>query len=125
MKDTLSHLNIICKDWIREVQFYRSEIPYFKKRLGEVSADYSSMDIKAQVSHFENRMVIMNEHYDELLHDLNLKEQEILGNANAQPKYINAKMLEIDDSILELVEYTGQEFKTFKAEFYQFLAKYM
>ncbi|MES2796141.1 MAG: hypothetical protein V4683_09255 [Bacteroidota bacterium] len=125
MKDTLSHLHVYTKDWIREIQFYKSEIPFFKKRLEEIATDYSSSTILAQVDHFENRLLIMRNHYDELLHDLNLKEQEILGNASANPKYINAKMLEIDSKILDLVDYTGHEFKDFKAEFYKFLSKYM
>jgi hypothetical protein len=34
-------------------------------------------------------------------------------------------MVEIDDKIIELVDYTTQEFKDFKSEFYKFLAKYM
>ena len=125
MKDTLSHLHVYTKDWIREIQFYKSEIPFFKKRLEEIAGDYSSKEILAQVDHFENRLLIMRNHYDELLHDLNLKEQEILGNAAANPKYINAKMLEIDSKILDLVDYTTHEFKDFKSEFYTFLSKYM
>lgn len=125
MKDTISHLHIISKDWIREIQFYKSEIPLFRKRLEEIALDYTSSDVLAQVDHFENRLLIMRNHYDELLHDLNLKEQEILGKAVINPKYINAKMVEIDDKIIELVDYTTQEFKDFKSEFYKFLAKYM
>ncbi len=125
MKDTISHLHIISRDWIREIQFYKSEIPFFRKRLEEIASDYTSSDVLAQVDHFENRMLIMSNHYDELLHDLNLKEQEILGKAAINPKYINAKMVEIDDKIIELIDYTTQEFKDFKSEFYKFLAKYM
>lgn len=125
MKDTISHLHIISKDWIREIQFYKSEIPLFRKRLEEIASDYTSSDVLAQVDHFENRLLIMRNHYDELLHDLNLKEQEILGKAAINPKYINAKMVEIDNKIIELIDYTANEFKNFKSEFYKFLAKYM
>jgi hypothetical protein len=125
MKDTLSHLHHVCKDWIREIQFYKAELPVFRSRLDEIAPKYTATEVKQQVGHFENRLIIMNEHYDELLHDLNLKEQQILDDAAAQPNYINAKMLNIDDGILEMIDYTGKEFKEFKTEFYKFLAKYM
>jgi ABC-type Zn uptake system ZnuABC Zn-binding protein ZnuA len=125
MKDTISHLHVLCNDWARELSFYKSELPYFQKRLEEIATDYTSKEVKAQVDHFQNRMIIMHNAYDELLHDLNLKNQEILGKAAINPKYINAKMVEVDDKILDMIAYTAQEYKDFKTEFYRFLAKYM
>ena len=37
MKDTTAHLHIICQDWTRTLQFYKGEIPFFKKRLEEIA----------------------------------------------------------------------------------------
>jgi hypothetical protein len=125
MKDTISHIHVMCKDWIRELQFYQSEIPFFKKRLEEIVSDYTSNDILAQVDHFENKFYIMNNHYDELLHDVNLKEQSIMDKAAVNPKYINVKMIEMDGQIEDLMEFTAFDFSNTKKEFYQFLSKYL
>ena len=36
MKDSISHLHVMCQDWTRELKFYKSEIPFFKNRLEEI-----------------------------------------------------------------------------------------
>jgi hypothetical protein len=125
MKDTISHLHILCKDWLRELEFYKTEIPIFKKRLEEVASKNTAKEIKVEVSHFENKFYIINNHLDELLHDIKLKEESLIQNAITQPKYINVKMIDADDEIEELMEFTATDFKSTKKEFYQFLAKYL
>lgn len=125
MKDTISHLHVMCKDWLRELDFYKNEIPFFKKRLDEVASKNTSKDIKVEVEHFENRFYIMNLHLDELLHDVKLKEEALIQNAIEQPKYINVKMIETDENLEDLMEFTATDFKDTKKEFYQFLSKYL
>lgn len=125
MKDTISHLHVMCKDWLRELDFYKTEIPFFKKRLDEVASKNTSKDIKVEVEHFENKFYIMNLHLDELLHDVKLKEESLIQNAIEQPKYINVKMIETDENLEDLMEFTATDFKDTKREFYQFLSKYL
>lgn len=125
MKDTISHLHVMCKDWLRELEFYKTEIPFFKKRLDEVASKNTSKDIKVEVEHFENKFYIMNLHLDELLHDVKLKEESLIQNAIEQPKYINVKMIETDENLEDLMEFTATDFKDTKKEFYQFLSKYL
>ena len=36
MKNSISHLHAVCQDWTRELKFYKSETPIFKKRLEEI-----------------------------------------------------------------------------------------
>jgi hypothetical protein len=125
MKDTISHIHVMCKDWTRELQFYQSEIPFFKKRLEEIASDYTSKDVLAQVDHFENKFYIMNNHFDELLHDVKIKEDSLMNEAAERPKYVNVKMIEMDGKIEDLMEFTARDFSDTKKEFYQFLSKYL
>lgn len=125
MKTSINHLHLICKDWLRELNFYKSEIPIFRKRLEEIAADYSSKEILARVDHFENKFYIMSNHFDELLHDVNLKEQYLANKATEQPKYISVKMIEMDQKLEDLMVFTATDFSETKKEFYQFLSKYM
>jgi hypothetical protein len=125
MKTTISHSHIICNDWIRELEFYQSELPFFKKRLDEIVKDYTSKDVLAELDHFENKFKIMDEHFDELLHDVRLKEQSIINFAVEKPNYVNAKMIDLGDNLEDLMDFTAKEFAETKKEFYKFLSKYM
>jgi predicted nuclease with TOPRIM domain len=125
MKASINHLHLICKDWLRELNFYKSEIPIFRTRLEEIASDYSSKEILARVDHFENKFYIMSNHFDELLHDVNLKEQYLANKATEQPKYISVKMIEMDQKLEDLMVFTATDFSETKKEFYQFLSKYM
>ncbi|MBK7958069.1 MAG: hypothetical protein IPK03_08055 [Bacteroidetes bacterium] len=125
MKESISHLHMVCNDWTRELEFYKSEIPFFKKRLEEVASKNTSKEVSVQIEHFENKFRIMSIHVDELLHDVKLKNEHLLGNAAAMPTYINIKMVEKDGNIEELIAFTANDFNTTKKEFYQFLSKNM
>lgn len=125
MKDSIAHLVVICQDWTRELSFYKSEIPFFKKRLEEIISKNSATDIQVQVEHFENKFRLLDIHFDELLHDVNLKKEALLSNAAEKPTYINIKIVETDDNLLDLVETTMNDFSSTKKSFYQFLSKHL
>ncbi len=125
MKESTAHIHVMCQDWKRELKFYKSEIPFFKKRLEEVASKNTSKDILAQVEHFENKFTIMATHFDELLHDVNLKEEAIATTAAAAPKYTTVKMIEKNNEMEALIEFTAKDFNTTRKEFYAFLSKYL
>lgn len=123
MKDSLNHAHLLCEDWKRELVFFKEEILIFKTRLNEVAQKNTASDILMQVEHFENKFKIMNNHLDELLHDVNLKSVNIFQQAAAKPQYISVKMIDSDENIQELMEFTNKDFTETKKEFYHFLAK--
>jgi hypothetical protein len=124
MKDSISHQHVLCHDWTRELDFYKTELTIFKSRLGEIVSKNTSNEILTQAEHFENKFKIMNLHFDELLHDLKLKDQALMGQAAAKPNYISIKMIENDNNLEELMQFTASDFQATKKEFYSFLAKY-
>ncbi|MBK9717221.1 MAG: hypothetical protein IPO85_06870 [Saprospiraceae bacterium] len=125
MKDSISHLHVMCQDWIRELKFYKSEIPFFKNRLEEIVQKNTSSEILMHVEHFENKFRLMEIHIDELLHDVKLKDKVLLDNASEKPNYIGVKMIESDNTIADLIQSDATDFVKTKKEFYQFLAKYL
>jgi hypothetical protein len=125
MKDSTAHIHSMCKDWKRELQFYKNEIPFFKKRLEEVASKNTSKDILAEVEHFENKFSIMATHFDELLHDVNLKDEAILDKAKVAPKYISVKMIDANNDLETLIDFTAIDFNSTRKEFYKFLSKYL
>jgi hypothetical protein len=125
MKESMNHMHLICEDWKRELNFFKVEIPLLKLRLDEIVSKNTNPEILAQVEHFENKFKIMDIHLDELLHDVNLKNQQISAQAVAKPQYISVKMLEYDQKIEELMHITSKDFYDSRKEFYQFLSQVM
>jgi hypothetical protein len=125
MKDTIAHVHLMCEDWKRELDFFKTEIVYLRKRLEEVASKNTSKDVLIEVEHFENKFRIMSIHVDELKHDVNLKNESLLKEAAEKPNYINVKMIDEDVDLIELMNDTSSDFHSTKKDFYKFLSKSM
>jgi hypothetical protein len=115
----------MCEDWKRELDFFKTEIVYLRKRLEEVASKNTSKDVLIEVEHFENKFRIMSIHVDELKHDVNLKNESLLKEAAEKPNYINVKMIDEDIDLIELMNDTSSDFHSTKKDFYKFLSKSM
>ena len=125
MKDSTAHLHLICEDFKRTLQFYKSEIPFFKKRLEEISIKNTGEEIRKQVEHFENTFIAMNETLDVLMHDVNIKQDAILKDAKEKPDLINLKVNGTADDLKALIDFTAKEFAETKEHFYRFLSEHL
>ena len=125
MKDSTAHLHLICEDFKRTLQFYKSEIPFFKERLDEISEKNTAEEIRKQVEHFENTFIVMNENLDVLMHDVNIKQDAILKDAKERPDFINLKVNETADDLKALIDFTAKEFAETKEHFYRFLSEHL
>jgi len=123
MKESIAQLHQMCEDWKRELKFFKDEVFILRNRLDEVAAKNTSKDIMTEVEHFENKFKILSTHVDELLHDLNIKTDEISSQAASQSKYINVKMFETDTQLADLMLVTSKDFHETKSSFYKFLTK--
>ncbi len=122
-KDSIAHVHMLCEEWMRELAFYKSEIPYLRKRLEEIASKNTSADIMKEVDHYENKFKIQSTHIDELIHDVKLKNENLLKEAAAKPNYINVKMIEADHNLLDLMSDTSSDFYGTKSSFYKFLSR--
>lgn len=125
MKDSIAHLHLICEDWKRELDFFKVEIKYLKNRLEEVASKNTKSDVMVQVEHFENKFRIIDIHIDEMLHDVKLKNEALLKQAAVSPNYINVKMIDSDEKLIDYMHDTSSDFHATKKEFYTFLSKVM
>ncbi|MFZ4752229.1 MAG: hypothetical protein ACOYLG_02695 [Chitinophagaceae bacterium] len=123
MKDSLSHYHLLCQDSIRDLDFFKAELQILRNRLTEVAGKNTGHDVLLQVEHFENKFHILGIHIDEMLHDVNLKNQSLLDEAAEKPNYIHIKMKETDEQLADLLHDTSSDFYATKKEFYQFLSK--
>lgn len=125
MKDSTAHLHLICEDFKRTLQFYKSEIPFFKERLDEISEKNTAEEIRKQVEHFENTFIAMNENLDVLMHEVNIKQDAILRDAKEKPDFINLKIHETADELQALIDFTAKGFAETKEDFYRFLSEHL
>lgn len=125
MKESISHLHLLCEDWKRELSFFAIEIPILRKRLDEVVSKNTDRELLSQVEHFENKFKIMASNTDELLHDVNLKNESLSAQAIAKANYINVKMIESDQNLEDLMGSTSKDFYETRKEYYKFLSKVM
>lgn len=125
MKDTTAHLHLLCQDWTRTLQFYKTEIPYFKKRLVEISSKNTGEDIRKEIEHFENEFIVLNEDLDQLQHNVNLQQDAAMKSASEKPLFINVRMVKVDDNLGEMIESFEIEFAKNKKQFYRFLSNTM
>lgn len=125
MKENIAHLQAVCQDWTRELKFYKTEVPFFIKRLEEIVLKNTKNEILSQVEHFENKFRIMNFHYSELVHDLKLLNKAIVANSIEKPNYRSVKMRENDNNLEELMQFTADDYTQTKKEFHRFLSKYL
>lgn len=123
MKESIAHLHALCEDWKRDLQFYKDEIPVLRKRLEEVVAKNTSDDVLKNVEHFENKFSIMNQNYDDLMHDINLKNDTLSGQAESQAKYINVKMFDKDEDMESSMQSIASDFYDTKRSYYRFLSQ--
>jgi hypothetical protein len=124
-KDSIAHVHMLCEEWMRELAFYKSEIPYLRKRLEEIASKNTSSEIMKEVDHYENKFKIQSTHIYELIHDVKLKNESLLKEAAAKPNYINVKMIEADHNLLDLMSDTSSDFYETKSSFYKFLSRTM
>ncbi len=125
MKDSLSHLHSVCEDWKKELQFFRDEIRVLRNRLGDIvlkNNNYNK-DILPQVDHFENKFRILETHVKELMRDVKGKDKAISSQVAAQPKHINVRMVETDQTIEDLMLITSKDFYDTKNEYYKFVSE--
>ena len=81
------------------------------------------MDILAQVEHFENKFLIMSGNINEAMHDVKLKSKSIMERAEAQPNYINVKMIGGREEIQDEMDMVSKDFYQTKKDYYRFLAE--
>ena len=123
MKESIAQMHLMCEDWKRELNFFKDEIVILINRLDEVVSKNTNVEILKEVEHFENKFKILSIHIDELLHDVNLKNDELSNQAAVQSKYINVKMLDTDTKLEDLMLTTSKDFHETKNSYYKFLAK--
>ena len=67
-------------EWSKKIAFYKDEAKIMKERVAEIASKNSSKDILAQVEHFQTQLIVQQNNMDEIKHQINLCEDELIKN---------------------------------------------
>lgn len=111
------------KSWLETLQFYKDELKVLRNRLDEVASKNSAKEIKVQVSHFENQLIINDEQLDELNHAIKMNQAEIAQNIAENPVASDHRKVEDHAALRDRFHTFEQIFKQLRNEMNEFVAK--
>jgi len=65
--------------WMNELMFAKEEINIFEHHLENVIDDDNTIEVNAQMEHFQNQFICHKEVIDQLKHDLHVAEKQLVG----------------------------------------------
>ncbi|MCB9261037.1 MAG: hypothetical protein H6607_01510 [Flavobacteriales bacterium] len=110
-------------NWKKDLDFYRDEIKTFNNRLGELVSMNSKVEITSQIERFQNQFIRQNEVMDELMHDINAAQHELVENAKSNNIATDHRKVESDDSLADRMETFVKLYDEMKSEFSRFAAE--
>ncbi|HEY0030328.1 MAG TPA: hypothetical protein VGC65_06180 [Bacteroidia bacterium] len=108
--------------WTSEANFYADELRIYQKRLSEVAAKNTGIDVRKQIEHFQNQFIIQKEQLDILNHEVTVHEQWLAKYAEEHPVAIDHQLFADHKVMQEQVVIFGKIFTELKKEFREFLA---
>ncbi|MBN9482330.1 MAG: hypothetical protein BGO70_17280 [Bacteroidetes bacterium 43-93] len=68
---SLAHITNTLNDWLRALEFYKTELGILKSRLTEIGGKNTGRDMLRLVEHYESQFALHQENIDKLSHDIN------------------------------------------------------
>ena len=112
-------------DWTNRLSFYKDEIKIMTGRLVEVASKNSSDEVLAQVEHFQNQFIIQRNNIDEALHAVRINEDALQEEVNSNPVAVDHRSVAYHAEEKEMVESFEKNLNDLRAEFNEFVAKWL
>lgn len=114
--DQFHHEN---KTWGRLLEFFKQENTFLKNRLSEVVDHSADKDFLALAEQFQNKFIIKDEIIDELRHDINLQNVDMI---NSNDSLVDSKLIKRQEKLRNEMEYFEKDFIQLKNEFNKYLS---
>lgn len=109
--------------WLNKLSFYNDEIVLMQKKLEEANSKNTAVDIRKQVEHFQNQLIIQKNTLEDLRHHIKREEKEIQGMIKKNPVAVDHRSTEDHKDERDQVEIFERNFNQLRQEFNIFLAK--
>jgi len=114
--DQFHHEN---KTWSRLLEFFKQENAFLKNRLSEVVDHSSDKEFLSLAEQFQNKFILKDDYIDELRHDINTQELNLI---NRKDNALDSKLLKRQEKLRNEMEYFEKDFNQLKNEFNKYLS---
>ena len=114
-KVKISHVNNMHNQWLRSLNFYKTEMTILKGMLTEIAGKNTGAEVMKEVEHFENQFKVQTNNIDVVSHDIHVNLDAISKAAQSSSAgYIDGSLLtshtalghkadEVEKGVIELV----------------------
>jgi predicted nucleic acid-binding Zn-ribbon protein len=112
-------------EWLNVLSFYKDDIKIMQKRIEEIVQKNTANDIMAQVEHFQNQLIIQQNHIDDMRKHIEKDEQHLISSVKTNEIAVDHRKLEDHTSEREDITAFEKNFEDLRKNLNRFLAKYM
>lgn len=121
----MSDLHFEHKVWNSQMKFQKEELKFFTKRLEEVAVRWTDKNILKNVEHFQNVFRVQSNQIDQLLHNVQIHEDELVNRTKENPVAIDHVHFEDHTKQRDDIETQNRIFADLKNEYMGFLRNAM
>ena len=110
-------------EWLNKLSFYVDEVAIMQKRLEEISSKNSALEVRKEIEHFQNQLIIQSKSIDDLKRHIKLDEKVIMAGINKNPVASDHRKAEDHTEERASMESLEKVFMEIRKEFNAFLSK--
>lgn len=107
------------KTWGRLLEFFKQENAFLKNRLAEVVDHRTDKEFLSLAEQFQNKFILKDEYIDELRHDINTQDLDLI---NSKDGATDNKLVKRQEKLRNEMEYFEKDFNKLKNEFNKYLS---
>ena len=124
-KTSIAHAGNEHSDWLRSLDFYKTEIGFLKERLTEIAGKNTGKDVEKLIEHYENQFNLQTTNIDTLRNTID-KNLEIMGEeAQNTNGYVDKELLNQYHSLRNDFYSEERVILDLRHEFNRFAAEWM
>jgi hypothetical protein len=112
-------------EWLNKLRFYKDEIKILTGRLEEIAMKNSSVEVLADVEHFQNQFIIQRNNIDNIAHEVEMSEKTLIEEIKHNPTAVDHRKVDYHKKEFVLIESFEHNFKDIREEFMRFTARWM
>ncbi len=112
-------------DWERGIAFYQDDLKILEHRLQEISQQYSLIEVKSQVEHYQNQFLIQNRNLSDLIQKIKTHSHQVHLDIHEHAQHITDETIAEHDQLKETYFMLERTILDLRHDFYRFLSHYM
>lgn len=113
------------KLWESEMEFWKSELNLFEKKLEELIVKWNKQEFLKQLEHFQNEFILQKGIIENMTGDIEAHEIHIAAQTKSGKDVLNPVLVKNHLSFREKMEIQRQIYTDLKKQFFEFLSQYI